>query len=470
MARVREILLPWDSQPQEAVQFRADLATELGFYSGFINPLTAWNNGVGYSPSGLEPKPTQAGFALSNTTGTAVGTYPFSGSPESSELTVIMHAVRFGAQPDSGFGTALYAPKLSGSQDPFDWFIKDSGERVRLNTTTTDGSGQIWETTENWPVGTWQTAAFTWRSGSHPDLFRNGVKLSRSLTAPGVPSGVLKPSGPLSINLGALRLNGAVAAGLVFSKAWSDDQIAEYAKDFQSLLQLVEPQTIWVPVSAGGGTPTLTVPDSTHAHTLDNVVLTSSTALVMQDMAHGHALDAPTLSTGTALTVADAQHAHALDAVALTSQTDLAAADMAHGHALDNVVLTLGGASLTAADLLHGHAMDGAALTLDTFLAAFDLLHGHALDGDLNLGPPAIETQDNSGGWPIYRRKKKKDDDEELEPAVIEAVAVVPVARRKIALEKLIGKKAAAQVNEAQLSSAIRMLKRKRQDEELMLM
>lgn len=67
-------------------------------------------------------------------------------------------------------------------------------------------------------------------------------------------------------------------------------------------------------------------------------------------------------------------------------------------------------------------------------------------------------------------RKKKKDDDEELEPAVIEAVAVVPAPRRMVALEKLIGKKAAAQVNEAQLSSAIRMLKRKRQDEELMLM
>ena len=252
-----EFELPWDSQPQEAVQFRADLAAELGFYAGFINPLTAWNNGVGYSPSGLEPTPTQAGLALSNTTGTAVGTYPFSGSPESSELTVIMHAVRFGAQPDSGFGTALYAPKLSGSQDSFDWFIKDAGERIRLNTTTVDASGQYWETTENWPVGTWQTAAFTWRSGSHPDLFRNGVKLSRSVTAPFSPGGVLKPSGPLSINLGALRLNGAVAAGLVFSKAWSDDQIAEYARDFQSLLQLVEPRSIWVPVSAGGGGTTI---------------------------------------------------------------------------------------------------------------------------------------------------------------------------------------------------------------------
>ena len=164
-----------------------------------------------------------------------------------------MHAVRYGAQPDSGFGTALYSPKLSGIQDPFDWFIKDSGERIRLNTTTNDASGQSWETTENWPVGQWQTAAFTWRSGSHPDLYRGGRKLSRSFTSDTAPSGVLKPGGVLSINLGALRLNGAVAAAIICSKTLSDDQIAQYAQDFQSLLQLLAPQSIWVPVSAGGG-------------------------------------------------------------------------------------------------------------------------------------------------------------------------------------------------------------------------
>ncbi len=159
--------------------------------------------------------------------------------------------------------------------------------------------------------------------------------------------------------------------------------------------------------AAGGGTPTLTVPDTSHAHTLDNVVLTSSTALVVQDMAHGHALDAPTLSTGTALTVADAQHAHALDnvtlsttgatsltvadlahghaldAVVLTSQTDLAAADMAHGHALDGVTLTLGGISLVIAEIMHAHALDAVALTLDTYLAIADLLHAHTIDNVL---------------------------------------------------------------------------------------
>ena len=161
------------------------------------------------------------------------------------------------------------------------------------------------------------------------------------------------------------------------------------------------------PAAGGGSATDLTVADATHAHTLDNVVLTSSTALVVQDMAHGHALDAPTLSTGTALavadlahahalenvtlsttgatslTVADSLHAHALDAVVLTSQTDLAAADMAHGHALDGVTLTLGGISLVIAEIMHAHALDAVALTLDTYLAVADLLHGHAIDNVL---------------------------------------------------------------------------------------
>lgn len=183
-----------------------------------------------------------------------------------------------------------------------------------------------------------------------------------------------------------------------------DEWAERWSRDEWSLF---EPRRIWVPVSAGGGTPTLTVADATHAHTLDNVVLTSSTALVVQDMAHGHALDAATLSTGTALTVADAQHAHALDnvtlsttgatsltvadslhahaldAVVLTSQTDLAAADMAHGHALDGVTLTLGGVNLVIADIMHAHALENVALTLDTYLAVADLLHAHAIDNVL---------------------------------------------------------------------------------------
>lgn len=165
------------------------------------------------------------------------------------------------------------------------------------------------------------------------------------------------------------------------------------------------------PAPAGGGATNLIVPDSSHTHTLDNVVLTSSTLLVVQDMAHAHALDAPTLSTDTALTVSDAQHVHALDnvtlsttgatsltvadslhghvldAVVLTSQTDLAAADMAHAHALDGVTLTLGGINLVIAEIMHAHALDAVALTLDTYLVVADLLHAHAIDNVLVSTP-----------------------------------------------------------------------------------
>ena len=139
------------------------------------------------------------------------------------------------------------------------------------------------------------------------------------------------------------------------------------------------------PAAGGGGTPTLTVPDSNHAHALDNVVLTSSTALTVQDMAHGHALDNVILSTtgATSLTVADLLHAHALDAVVLTSQTDLVVADLTHGHALDGVILTLGGVNLVIADIIHAHALDNVALTLDTYLAVADLLHAHTIDNVL---------------------------------------------------------------------------------------
>lgn len=188
----------------------------------------------------------------------------------------------------------------------------------------------------------------------------------------------------------------------------SSDQIQALSIEQSFWGGIYAPQTILVPVSAGaGGATNLIASDATHAHTLDAVVLTTSTALTVQDMAHGHALDAATLSTGTALTVADAQHAHALDGVTLsttgatsltvadslhahaldaavlTSQTDLTAADMAHGHALDGVTLTLGGISLVIADIMHAHAIDAAALTLDTYLTVADLLHAHTIDNVL---------------------------------------------------------------------------------------
>lgn len=380
---VNQHIWPWTSQPQEAAQFRADLVDQLGIYAGFINPQVAWRSGAAYSPSGIAPSPTQAGLAISNTTGTAVATYPFSGSPESSELTVIMHAVRYGAQPDSGFGTALYAPKLSGSQDPFDWFIKDSGERIRLNTTSNDASGQSWETTENWPVGIWQTAAFTWRSGSHPDLYRGGRKLSRSVTSDTAPSGVLKPGGVLSINLGALRLNGAVAAAIICSKALRDDQIAQYALDFQSLLQLLAPQSIWVPVSAGGGGSTVDLDatataQSTATADLSNGVTLTAAALTVATATAGLSLSIPLAGTAQAVATGNAALsltvnlaggalAQAIATAAMELAKPLAAA--AQGEATGTADLSTSGTTTLAADA-QAVASAGATLSLTVNLAA----------------------------------------------------------------------------------------------------
>jgi hypothetical protein len=48
--------------------------------------------------------------------------------------------------------------------------------------------------------------------------------------------------------------------------------------------------------SAGGGTITLTVQDSTHGHAVDNVVLSPGLSLAVQDALHGHAVDSITLT------------------------------------------------------------------------------------------------------------------------------------------------------------------------------
>ncbi len=97
--------------------------------------------------------------------------------------------------------------------------------------------------------------------------------------------------------------------------------------------------------------------------------------------------------------------------------------------------------------------------------------------GSVQNGSAPVTDASNPGGYPIPRRKKKRQEDEEeaeqIAPEVVEAVAVVPVARRTLTLEKLIGKAAAAQIDRAELSNAIhalRVKKRQREDEELLLM
>ena len=83
------------------------------------------------------------------------------------------------------------------------------------------------------------------------------------------------------------------------------------------------------------------------------------------------------------------------------------------------------------------------------------------------------------GGWlPKLKRRTKKELDEErrklgiLPPEVVEEVAAAPVARRRITLQDLIGKRAAAQITNVDLSDAIAASKRRKRqkDDELLLL
>lgn len=136
------------------------------------------------------------------------------------------------------------------------------------------------------------------------------------------------------------------------------------------------------PGGGGGGIPTdLTVQDSTHGHTADNITLSTGTTLTVQDAVHAHTADEATLSTGTSLTVADALHSHAAESPTLSTGTALVVADALHDHTADNVVLDVSDAvTLTVADALHAHAADAVGLTTDTTLAVVDALHAHTAD------------------------------------------------------------------------------------------
>lgn len=142
---------------------------------------------------------------------------------------------------------------------------------------------------------------------------------------------------------------------------------------------ILAPDVVEWMLSAGGSSTNLTVSDAAHAHTADNLTLTTSTTLAVADATHGHAADALTLSTGTALVVAEATHAHAADAPTLSVQSALTVADATHAHTADAPVLTAQSA-LAVADASHGHAADAVTLTTASALAVADAIHGHAAD------------------------------------------------------------------------------------------
>jgi hypothetical protein len=127
----------------------------------------------------------------------------------------------------------------------------------------------------------------------------------------------------------------------------------------------------------------LVVQDSTHAHTVDSVVLSTGTSLAINDATHGHAVDNLTLTTTStvSLTVQDSTHGHTVDSPGLTTDWLLEVQDSSHDHSADNVTLALATVvSLDAQDATHYHAADSVALVADSFLQVNDSIHGHTAE------------------------------------------------------------------------------------------
>ncbi len=399
MPRSREILLPWDSQPQEAVE--VNQGSPYAPKSGLWIPERNIVNGAGvtYGGSGSDPTQvvTQSGRAL----------YTSGKHVQTDQPAVAFSALTWVAviKPTAGPGGAGFSSFFQTGQTTFNWNHAAPSYQGAFSLYN-NASYPTCTFTSGFSAGVEVVVGGTY-DGTTLKVFRGG-RLENSAVAGNGLSGV---------SLNSLQFLGGVGGTVPFdgtcsyfywdaTRALTDAQMAQLMSDIYA--ETIEPQTIWVPVSAGGGgTVTLAAQDAAHAHALDNAALSIGVTLTVADLAHGHALDASTLSTGTALAVADAQHAHALDnvtlsttgatsltvadllhahtldAVVLTSQTDLAAADMAHGHALDGVTLTLGGISLVIAEIMHAHALDNVALTLDTYLAVADILHAHTIDNVL---------------------------------------------------------------------------------------
>lgn len=425
MPAYSRILLPWDRQPQEAVGLNHEVFAGTGRIGSWItsglNPtvidgrnaalvssnIGTMSAGVGQGGLGIEGTASSSEQRLSN------AHFGIGSTDYWLQITFEQRGYRSlgsGINVLGGYGTGW---GVSGA-----WLYQFSDNKL---AATMDGTATTIAMAVALPNGTHTATLFS--IGTTAYFYVDGQLIGT--TTKSTPSEI----GATRFNLcsdiassNALRTWNGRVYGAHFGIGTLSQAWAAFAS--ANPWQLFAPQSIWVPVSAGGGGGVnLVIADSAHAHAADNIGLTLDTYLAVNEALHAHTADNLTLSTtgSTDLTVADSAHAQALDNVVLTSQAYLAVADMLHAHALDGVTLTLGGASLTVAELLHAHALDGAALTLDTYLEVDDAVHGHTLDGIVltPVGTDAVAVSLGGRAKPHRKGLRFQDYDVPLPPEVL---------------------------------------------------
>ena len=245
------------SQPQGAVEIDWGHPLSSHLFRAFLAPSRELKTGAAPT-AGLPLAATVDGIAISNASSTSTYSWSGNSSPETTEATILVRAMRGGAQPDSGFGLAVTLVQASGTQDPFQLFIKDSGERIRFNTTTNDTTEHS-ESAVDWPVGVFQTGVYTYKSGVGAKAYRNGALTTFSSDALAGRTGTLKPAISTRISLSALRFNGAVSLVLVFSKALSTSEIKSISDNPWQLFKPVS-RSLWIPGTVSGGGEATVIP------------------------------------------------------------------------------------------------------------------------------------------------------------------------------------------------------------------
>lgn len=119
--------------------------------------------------------------------------------------------------------------------------------------------------------------------------------------------------------------------------------------------------------------------DALHGHTTDNLDLVQKLAIIIQNALHGHTVDSVTLNQLFTLAIEDTVHSHLAEMLELEQTYIIGAHDSLHGHIADNLSL-LQDFHIAVQDATHAHSTENLLLSQVHYLLVNDTLHNHSAD------------------------------------------------------------------------------------------
>lgn len=261
MGAYSRILLPWDSQPQEAV-----------------GANTAWEPAGLYHPSGYDavsgapatsitaPRvATRAGLGLQFADGSEVAQYPpiQVSAAQYSTLTVLIPNFSSASNDRQGIWHVQATPgsvqnrlRMIWLNAAFGWYLDTNGSYAYYGPST-------------FAAGDVLVIGFTKGAGNTGALYVNGapISITQNWTSD---AGTPAAAAPMWLGddveaSSGWRLNGSIVGHSHFHRQLSAAEMAELSRN---VWQLFAPHSIWVPVSAGGSPPTFQAAWARNANTI----------------------------------------------------------------------------------------------------------------------------------------------------------------------------------------------------------